>query len=278
MAETADDPRWRGPARRQGDSPGPEPWEPEVWVEEGRRDHGPPPASPPGRSARGRGGPAQAGGGLRQQRGRRLPGPVARELEEADGSRRADRLQARLAMATRAYERDRYQEAERILLGLVRQVPGAPAVRELYGLCLYRRGRWADAIRQLDVFHHLTGSLDQHPVLADCHRALGHADAVRGCWEELREASPSAELVAEGRIVMAESLADRGDLSGAIAVLERAARPTGSARQHHLRQWYALGDLYERAGDLGRARELFSRVLRHDPQLSDTAERVAALA
>ena len=34
--------------------------------------------------------------------------------------------------------------------------------------------------------------------------------AVEELWDELRQASPSAELVMEGRIVMAGSLADRG--------------------------------------------------------------------
>ncbi len=40
-------------------------------------------------------------------------------------------------------------------------------------------------------------------------------------WDELRQASPSAELVVEGRIVMAGMMADRGDLPGAIRLLEQ---------------------------------------------------------
>jgi len=43
-------------------------------------------------------------------------------------------------------------------------------------------------------------------------------------------------------------------------------------------QWYALADLYERAGDLPRARELFARVASFSPvQLFDTEERLTAL-
>jgi tetratricopeptide (TPR) repeat protein len=150
-------------------------------------------------------------------------------------------------------------------------------VRELYGLTLYRQERWTAAIRQLDAYHRRTGSYDQHPVLADCHRALGHARAVDEVWDELRQASPSAEVVAEGRLVVAGARADRGDIRGALALLRRAEHDVRRPRPHKVRQWYAMADLYERSGDLPRARELFRRVLRHDAELSDAGERLAAL-
>jgi hypothetical protein len=38
-----------------------------------------------------------------------------------------------------------------------------------------------------------------------------------------------------------------------------------------------LADLYERAGDLSHARELFSRVARADPELADVQQRLADL-
>jgi len=202
---------------------------------------------------------------------------VGHELRQAAEPRLVPALEAQLARAARAYERDRYQEAERLLARLAREAPAAAAVRELYGLCLYRRGRWAAAIRQLEAFHDLTGSFDQHPVLADCYRALGRRAQVRRLWDELRRASPGPDLVAEGRIVMAETLAEGGDLAGAVSLLERSLRPARVTREHHVRQWYALADLYERSGELARARELFQRVLDHDPELSDTAERLASL-
>ncbi|MGH9068201.1 MAG: tetratricopeptide repeat protein, partial [Acidimicrobiales bacterium] len=206
-----------------------------------------------------------------------LPSDVREELARSAEPRMAPALEARLAEASRAYEADRYKEAQQALADLVRKAPESAAVRELYGLCLYRRGRWGEAIRELEAFHRLGGSMDQHPVLADCHRALGHGKDVRRLWEELREGSPSGEVVAEGRIVMAETLAEEGDLGVAIALLERSLRPHRVVRDHHVRQWYALADLYERAGELGRARALFARVLDHDAELSDTAERLAAL-
>ena len=114
--------------------------------------------------------------------------------------------------------------------------------------------------------------------LADSYRALKRRTEVEDLWEELRESSPSADLVTEGRIVMAGSLADRGKFSEAIALLEKSQRSVKRAEIHHLRQAYALADLYERAGDVARARELFRWVLTYEPDFADAAERASSLA
>ena len=96
-------------------------------------------------------------------------------------------------------------------------------------------------------------------------------------WEELAAASPSAELVTEGRIVLAGSLADRGRLGQAIAQLDKKSGDVKRPLEHHLRLWYALADLEERAGNLSRARELFNRVRTYDPDFADVALRCSAL-
>ena len=183
-----------------------------------------------------------------------------------------------LADASKAFERERFGDALKVLRPLVEEAPDAAAVRELIGLSLYRQGKWADAVKHLQRFTELTGSVEQHPVLADAHRALGHHSLVAELWEELAASSPGAQLVAEGRIVMAGSLADQGRLSDAIKLLERAAIDAKRPQVHHLRMWYALADLYERAGDVPRAREMFSRVTAKDNSFVDVAERLAALA
>jgi tetratricopeptide (TPR) repeat protein len=95
-------------------------------------------------------------------------------------------------------------------------------------------------------------------------------------WDELRQASPSAEVVAEGRIVMAGALADQGQLRSAISMLEKS-RAIRKPREHHLRQWYALADLYERAGDIPRARDTFARIAAIDPDAFDTRQRLRAV-
>ena len=76
---------------------------------------------------------------------------------------------------------------------------------------------------------------------------------------------------------MSGALADAGELDQAIDLLRTEARFKKNADLAHLRQWYALGDLYERAGDLPRARELFRRVAQQAPEVLDAPERLAAL-
>jgi tetratricopeptide (TPR) repeat protein len=114
-------------------------------------------------------------------------------------------------------------------------------------------------------------------VIADCYRALRRYDQAEELWDDLRAASPDADLVAEGRIVAAGCRADQGDLTGAISLLERPARRVERPRPRHLRQWYVLADLYERAGELPHARELFGRIAAADPDAFDVRQRLRAL-
>ncbi len=202
---------------------------------------------------------------------------IRRELATSVGSTRAPRLEQRLGDASRAFQAERYTDSARILRKLTEEAPGVAAARELYGLTLYRQGKWRPAIKQLEAFRVLTGSTEQHPVLADCYRAVGQDATVEELWDELRQVSPSAELVVEGRIVVAGMRADRGDLPGAIRLLEDGWRLPGRPQEHHLRRGYALADLYERAGDVARARQLFERLERVAPDFADVRQRRRAL-
>lgn len=212
-----------------------------------------------------------------RERNRRPVPEVAAELDKAVGAKSAPKLGQRLAEATKAYERERYVEARKLLKPLSERAPGSAAVRELYGLTLYRLGHWKLALTELEAFRTLSRSTEQHPVLADCYRALKRYREVGDLWEELKTASPSAELVAEGRIVAAGAMADRGDLQGAIRLLEAGLRPAKRLKPHHVRVMYVLADVVERAGDIPRARQLFNRVADADPDFADVRARIRAL-
>jgi tetratricopeptide (TPR) repeat protein len=237
-----------------------------VWILE-EADAGPPGplGAPPAAPATGRG-----------PRRNRVPGAVLEELAGAAGAGHGAKLGQRLAEASHAFDRERYAEALRMVRPLAELAPTSAAVRELHGLTLYRLGRWSQAIAELDAYRQLTGSSDQNPVLMDSHRALGHYREVQALWDELRLASPGADAVAEGRIVMAGSLADQGDFLSAIRLLDRS-RTVRKPRDRHLRQWYALADLLDRTGDIPRARDLFSRLASVDPDAFDTRDRLHAL-
>jgi tetratricopeptide (TPR) repeat protein len=210
------------------------------------------------------------------QRRRRRATEATDELARLAG-RNATRALDQLARAADAFQRGHERDAARLLRPLRDAYPDAAAVRELLGLTHYRLGQFPAATKELEAFAELTGSVDQHPVLMDCLRAQRRFGKVERLWEELAAASPGAALVAEGRIVLAGSLADRGRLRDAIATLERRAQDVTRAQEHHLRLWYALADLYERAGALPEARRLFGRVRTRDAGFADVAERLAAL-
>lgn len=243
-----------------------EPWQPEVWV---REDEAPAEhlRSPKPGSVKAE--PEQAR--------RHVVKPVAEELAKHVDPSRMARTEQRLAEAVKAYERERYRDALRLLKPLAEASPGSASIRELYGLSLYRLGRWAEAVRELEAFNALGDSYDQHPVLMDCYRALKRWPALEETWEDLRQTSPSSSLVTEGRIVAAGAAADRGDLRGAIALLEKGRTSVRNPQDHHLRLWYALADLYDRAGEVPRARELFQRIAEHDAAFFDVRQRLRSL-
>jgi tetratricopeptide (TPR) repeat protein len=187
------------------------------------------------------------------------------------------KLQRRLIEAAGAFEAERYGEAHKLLSSIESLAPGVPEVLELRGLTSYRLGKWKQAINDLLAFEAATDSVEQHHVLADCSRALGRWREVERYWNELGAASPSAELVEEGRIVYAGALADQGKLGDGIRLLEKAPRAPKKPKIHHLRRWYALADLYERAGELPKARRLFSEVNTLEPAFGDAGQRARNL-
>lgn len=186
-------------------------------------------------------------------------------------------LQKRLGDAARHIQHGRDKEAAGILRQLAQEIPESASVRELYGQALYELGRYRQAVAELEAFVDLSNSTEQHPLLADSYRALGRHAKVKELWTELREESPSPDIVAEGRIVMAGSLGDQGKLAEAIKLLESAPPPRGRVAERHLRTWYALADLYERSGELSKSRSLFRRVVQQDADFADAADRLHAL-
>lgn len=216
---------------------------------------------------------------VRQRRpAKEIPGDVRDEVARVAGPARAARSTSRLEDAAGAYRRERYQDARRIIAPLAEQLPGSAAVRELHGLTLYRMGRWRDAIKELEALHQLTGSVDQLPVVADCYRALGQRAEVERCWDELRREGAGIEALTEMRIVLAGAVADRGDIAAGIKILGEGPVEVRKPQEHNLRLWYALAALYERAGDMPRARELFARLVHADPTFADAQERLDAVS
>lgn len=245
----------------------------ETWI-----DEGPVRAAASGAVRRSEEGGSAQNGPRRAKRRRPLEDDVIADIERAVGPRKAVRLVKLLAEAGTALEADRLDDARRSVTPVVREAADVPAGRELAGQILYRIGQWRRAAAELEAFRTLRpDDVTCHPVLADCYRALGRHHEVEQLWRELKEASPAPDVMTEGRIVMAGSLADRGQLDTAIDLLSRQSAAPRRVRDHHLRQWYALADLYDRAGAVVEARRWFGQVAAVDPAFVDVAERLAAL-
>ncbi len=198
---------------------------------------------------------------------------VAKVLEPV----RANRLSGRLKAAQIALERERYSEAKRIAKSLTKELSGVAAVHEVIGLASYRMGQWRDATAALELARSIRLHIEDMPVLADCYRAQRRWNDVDAVWAELKELSPSPEVMAEGRMVAAGSLSDRGELKEAIELMLKVAAIPRRVHEYHLKQWYVLGDLYDKAGNVQKAREFFQRVALHDKEYADVSERLASL-
>lgn len=203
---------------------------------------------------------------------------VIDEFESTLGKKAAPRAVKRYEAVLVVFEANRYDEARKMLLPMAREYDGVAAVHEMLGLCLYRAGNWSAAARELERALEINpGWIFNHAVLADCHRAIKNYSRVEELWKELAAASPNAEIVAEGRIVVAGALADQGELEKALEMMGTARSDNGRPAEHHLRQWYVIADLHDRLGDVIQARQFFERVARHDASFADVVERLASL-
>ncbi len=214
------------------------------------------------------------------QKGERfkLPDEAIAELRSHVGAKRSERLSRYLRDAASAYAAERWSDSRRALKVLLAEAPDVATVKELNAMLLYRTGKYSQAVDALRDAHLATLSFDLYPAMMDSCRALKKYDDVADSWEELRAASPSAEVMAEGRIVMAGALADQDRLVDAIALLNKAPRAKRKIGLHHLRTWYVLGDLYDRSGEVGRARAEFQRIVEVDEGFADCAARLENLA
>ena len=243
----------------------------DVWIDEGAADAGV--------RQEAAGAAARAAVPPRRRRDSRPLDPtIATQITKAStDQRRGERLVERLADAQSALDRDRLDEARLLVAPLLKEVPGVAAVHEVAGVVAYRLGRWRDAVRELEAAGALRSRVELMPVLADSYRALRRWDDVERIWATIREISPSQDVLAEARIVAAGAHADRGDLTVAIRTMASVTAKPKRVRDYHLRQWYVLGDLNDRAGNPLEAVRWFRLVARQDPEFVDVLARLRSL-
>jgi tetratricopeptide (TPR) repeat protein len=259
----------RPPREEQIERAAPPPWEREQWIDEGSmRNEAEAAAERAGAEA-----PAKSA----RRKSTDLAPEVAEDLANAAPASRQARYQERLTSAADALDRGRFADARRMVQPVLRDLPDLAFAHEIAGLALYRMGQWRKAAGELEMARQLTNTVQHHAVLADCYRALRRFHDVDVLWRELRDASPEPALMAEGRIVAAGALADQGDLAGALKAMQKATEVPKKPKEYHLRQWYVLGDLYDRSGDVIKARRFFTLVAEADKEFADVRERLRTL-
>jgi tetratricopeptide (TPR) repeat protein len=238
-----------------------------------------------------RGGASSSGregsrGGDRAPSRDRSPAPVRSSLprdvvEDVRATARGERAGEALRLLERAVDalgRDRPAEAVRAGAEAKGIAPRSSAVRETLGLALYRAERYREALGELQTYRRITGRSDQNHLIADCHRALGAPEKSLPLVREAMAAPIGDEVKAEAAVVGGAALADMGRFEEALAMLRRFPTSSAVARPHDLRVWYVTGDVLERAGRPRDAAREFRRILRHDADAFDVAERLAALS
>jgi tetratricopeptide (TPR) repeat protein len=185
---------------------------------------------------------------------------------------------AALTAAVEALDRGRLAEAERAGASAKALAPRSASVREILGMALYRRERYREALQELQAYRRMTGRADQNHLIADAHRALGSPEKAAPLAQEALRARIPAEVRAEAVVVAAAALADMERFEEALTLLRRYPTDPSAARPHDLRVWYVAGDVLERAGRPREAVREFRRIVDHDPDAFDAAERLAGLS
>ncbi len=151
-------------------------------------------------------------------------------------------------------------------------------VREAAGEAAYAAGHYAEALADLRAAKRMNGATAYLPIMADCHRALGHPE------QSLKLAkSPSVRnfppaLKAEMTIVEAGARRDMGQLDAALRTLELAPLTSKSREPWVVRLRYAYADTLEAAGRHNDALAWFHRTHAIDgEEITDAAARAEAL-
>jgi len=206
-----------------------------------------------------------------------LSADIVEELHATARPGKAEILVQTFSEAAGAFAASDLEEATRLGEQAKHLALRSVAARELLGLTHYRAGRYQEAARELAAFRRLSGSQEQNPVLADCHRALGRSQHALEVCDEIDLLSVSEAVFYEGAIVAAGALADLGRIDEALARLEALELEPAVAQEHHIRAWYALGDLLERRGRFRQALEWFEAAAEADEDATDARARAGRL-
>jgi tetratricopeptide (TPR) repeat protein len=158
------------------------------------------------------------------------------------------------------------------------RAPRIAVVREAAGEAAYAAGHYAEALTELRAAKRMNGAPDYLPIMADCHRALGHPDRALELAKSPSVKNFAPEAKAEMTIVEAGARRDMGQLDAALRTLELAPLMTKSRGAWVVRLRYAYADTLAAAGRDEDALTWFHRTHAVDSEsITDAAARADAL-
>jgi tetratricopeptide (TPR) repeat protein len=151
-------------------------------------------------------------------------------------------------------------------------------VREATGEAAYAAGHYAEALAELRAAKRMNGATAYLPIMADCHRALGHPEQALKLAKSPSVVNFSSAAKAEMTIVEAGARRDMGQLDAALRTLEHAPLTSKSREAWVVRLRYAYADTLEAAGRETDALAWFHRTHAIDSdEITDAAARADAL-
>lgn len=203
-----------------------------------------------------------------------LPREWISELRDTTRPGQADRASALVAKALQAFLEGDYRRAASLAADAKVFAQRSPRIRELLGLALYHSGDFKEALRELQAFKRMSGSLEQNHLIADSYRAVGRPEKAIEVTGEVHPKDVSEEVWTELLIVAASTLADGGDFERALSYISRGEFQPKEVQPHHLRLWYVRAELLEKAGKETQAKALWERIAREEPDFFDVSDRL----
>ncbi len=212
-----------------------------------------------------------------------LPKKVRKEIERlVTNVTRAKDVITCLTVGTAASEDDDHATARRYLAWAKHLAPRSPAVREAYGIALYREGDLQLALAELQAYRRPSGGTDQNHLIADCIRSQGR-DAERAVavgMELVDDERGEIERRVEAAIVVAAVLLGAGRPARARPLIQRflvgpEARPVPEGST--VRLLWVAADIASAEGRDEDARRALERLRSLDPDYPDVEDRIAGI-
>ena len=158
------------------------------------------------------------------------------------------------------------------------RAPRLAVVREASGEAAYAAGHYAEALSELRAAKRMNGATAYLPIMADCHRALGHPEQALKLAKSPSVVNFAPEAKAEMTLVEAGARRDMGQLDAALRTLELAPLNSKNRASWVVRLRYAYADTLEAAGRETDALAWFHRTHAIDAdEITDAAERADVL-